>query len=157
MQTHLVQSHYVQRTPSDSRTSDAQRAPKPTACSRPTTRTKARAMREVKFARSSTVMEKDTGSKWSPKILEKAPVQPAPGSKILWWSGVSLLIQDGVRPHSRRVKNRARHLSWKWPTYKRSCRGEASVFPRKDTLQGTTRTLSCHLPEPAIWIFCPLL
>lgn len=156
MQTHLVQSHYVQRTPSDSITSDAQRAPKPTARSRPATGTKARVMCEVKFARSSTATEKDASSEWSPKILEKAPVQPAPSSEILWWSGVSFLIQDGVRPHSRRVKNRAHHLSWKWPTCKRPC-SEASVFPKKDTLQGTARTLSCHLLEPAIWIFCLLL
>ena len=49
-----------EETPSNSTTSDPQRAHQPTAHARLKTRTKSQAMREVKFVGFSTITEKNT-------------------------------------------------------------------------------------------------
>ena len=145
MQTHLVQSHYVQRTPSDSTRSDPQHVFNPTACARPTPRTDTREMREVKFAKFSTMIEESASSKRPKKALQKTLLQSFPGSEILECPN------SVFPPMAERVLNSCRvkivpTSSLGSGLHMRPCIGEISVSPKRGIPRGTAADLI--IPPP---------
>lgn len=73
----------MQTTPSSSATSDPQRAPNPTAYARLTSRTKTRAMREVKLARFSTTTGQNAKQQVVTEGVAEGSGSTVPGREIL--------------------------------------------------------------------------